>query len=54
MAGILALLNHYQVSKGFQQKPGLGNINPQLYRLAQSAPSAFHDVTAGNNVVNCA
>jgi uncharacterized protein (TIGR03437 family) len=54
MAGILALLNQYQVSKGFQQKPGLGNINPQLYRLAQSAPSAFHDVTAGNNIVNCA
>jgi uncharacterized protein (TIGR03437 family) len=54
MAGILALLNQYQVSKGFQQKPGLGNINPQLYRLAQSAPSAFHDITAGNNIVNCA
>jgi uncharacterized protein (TIGR03437 family) len=54
MAGILALLNHYQVSKGFQQQPGLGNINPQLYRMAQTAPSAFHDITAGNNIVNCA
>jgi uncharacterized protein (TIGR03437 family) len=54
MAGILALLNQYQVSKGFQTQPGLGNINPQLYRLAQSAPSAFHDITAGNNIVNCA
>jgi uncharacterized protein (TIGR03437 family) len=54
MAGILALLSHYQVSKGFQTQPGLGNINPQLYRLAQSAPSAFHDITAGSNVVNCA
>jgi uncharacterized protein (TIGR03437 family) len=54
LAGILALLNHYQVSKGFQQQPGLGNINPQLYRMAQSAPSAFHDITAGNNIVNCA
>jgi uncharacterized protein (TIGR03437 family) len=54
MAGIMALLNQYQVSKGFQQKPGLGNINPQLYRLAQSAPSAFHDITAGDNIVNCA
>jgi uncharacterized protein (TIGR03437 family) len=54
MAGILALLSHYQVSKGFQKQPGLGNINPQLYRLAQSAPSAFHDITAGSNVVNCA
>ena len=54
MAGIVALLNQYQVSKGFQKQPGLGNINPQLYRLAQSAPSAFHDITSGNNIVNCA
>ena len=53
-AGIVALLNQYQVSKGFQKKPGLGNINPQLYRLAQSAPSAFHDITTGTNVVPCA
>ncbi len=53
MAGILALLNQYQVSKGFQSQPGLGNINPQLYRLAQSAPSAFHDTTSGSNVVPC-
>lgn len=54
MAGIVALLNHYQVANGFQNLPGLGNINPQLYRLAQSAPSVFHDITAGNNVVPCA
>jgi uncharacterized protein (TIGR03437 family) len=54
MAGVVAILNQYQVSKGFQTQAGLGNINPQLYRLAQSAPSAFHDVTAGNNTVNCA
>jgi len=53
MAGIIALLNQYQVSKGFQKQPGLGNINPQLYRLAQSAPSVFHDITAGDNIVNC-
>ena len=53
MAGIVALLNHYQVSKGFQSQPGLGNINPQLYRLAQSAPSAFHDTISGSNVVPC-
>jgi len=54
MAGIVALLNQYQVTKGFQAQPGLGNINPQLYRLAQSSPSAFHDVTSGNNMVPCA
>jgi uncharacterized protein (TIGR03437 family) len=52
-SGIVAILNQYQVSKSFQSKAGLGNINPQLYRLAQSAPAAFHDVTAGNNVVAC-
>src|SRR5579862_31069 len=54
MAGIVALLNHYQVKNGFQKQPGLGNINAQLYRLAQSAPSVFHDVTSGNNDVPCA
>ncbi len=53
MAGIVALLNQYQVSKGFQAKPGLGNINPQLYRLAQSAPAVFHDVVMGDNIVPC-
>jgi len=54
MAGIVALLNHYQVSNGFQKQPGLGNINPQLYRLAQSNPTAFHDLTSGSNIVPCA
>lgn len=54
MAGIVALLSQYQVAKGFQQQPGLGNINPQLYRLARSAPSVFHDVVSGDNVVSCA
>jgi uncharacterized protein (TIGR03437 family) len=53
-AGILALLNQYQVMQGFQSKPGLGNINPQLYRLAQTVPDAFHDVASGGNVVPCA
>jgi uncharacterized protein (TIGR03437 family) len=54
MAGIVALLNQYQIAKGFQRQPGLGNINPQLYRLAQSAPAAFHDTAAGDNIVTCA
>ncbi len=54
MAGIVALLNHYLVSTGIQQQPGVGNINPALYRLAQSAPGVFHDVSAGNNAVPCA
>ncbi len=33
---------------------GLGNINPTLYSLAASNPTAFHDVTTGNNKVPCA
>jgi uncharacterized protein (TIGR03437 family) len=53
MAGITALLNQYEVTNGYQKTAGLGNINPQLYRLAQSAPSVFHDIVSGNNVVPC-
>ncbi|MGB8885249.1 MAG: S53 family peptidase [Candidatus Korobacteraceae bacterium] len=30
-----------------------GNVNPLLYGLAASAPSAFHDITTGNNLVPC-
>lgn len=58
MAGIVALLNQYLVSSGVQKQPGLGNINPTLYRMAAkqnggSSPAAFHDVTAGSNIVPC-
>jgi uncharacterized protein (TIGR03437 family) len=53
MAGILALLNQYVVAKGFQTQPGLGNINPQLYRLAQATTTPFHDIASGNNIVPC-
>jgi len=53
-AGLIALLNQYLIAKGFEKTPGLGNINPQLYRLAQTSPSVFHDISAGNNVVPCA
>jgi uncharacterized protein (TIGR03437 family) len=52
-AGFLALLNEYLISKGATSSPGLGNINPVLYHLAQTAPSAFHDITTSNNVVPC-
>lgn len=47
-AGIVALLNQTQA------QPGLGNINPALYRLAQSTTNVFHDITTGNNIVPCA
>jgi uncharacterized protein (TIGR03437 family) len=51
-AGIAALLNHYLVSTGAQAAPGVGNMNPRLYALAQSGTGAFHDITTGNNIVN--
>jgi hypothetical protein len=52
-AGVLALLNQYVVNTGVQAHPGLGNINPRLYQLAQNTPGVFHDVTAGNNIIPC-
>jgi uncharacterized protein (TIGR03437 family) len=51
-AGLTAVLNQYAVSKGLQSAPGLGNINPNLYALAQSTPAIFHDITAGDNIVS--
>jgi uncharacterized protein (TIGR03437 family) len=53
IAGVIALLNHYLVGAGQLATPGLGNINPQLYRLAQAAPTAYHDITQGGNTVSC-
>lgn len=52
-SGILVLLNHYLVKNGIQGSPGLANINQQLYQLAQSNTSAFHDITTGTNIVPC-
>ena len=50
-AGMIALLNQYQVANGFQTAAGQGNINPQLYSMAQSSPGVFHDTIVGDNVV---
>ncbi len=47
-AGLTALLNQ-KLGSG-----GVGNINPNLYSLAQSNPGIFHDVTTGNNIVTVA
>jgi hypothetical protein len=52
-SGVLALLNQYLVSNGILSQPGLGNVNPTLYRLAQTANGVFHDITVGNNIVPC-
>ena len=51
-AGIVSILNQYLVSKG--GKPGLGNINPNLYAMAQTGNGAIHDITIGDNIVPCA
>jgi hypothetical protein len=47
-AGILALINQKTNSTG------QGNINYILYPLAASSPSAFHDITTGDNTSACA
>ena len=47
-AGIVALINQFWGSSG------QGNVNPTLYALATRMPSAFHDITTGNNDVPCA
>lgn len=45
-AGVVALMNQ-------QLNTRLGNVNPTLYSLAASAPTAFHDITSGDNKVPC-
>jgi uncharacterized protein (TIGR03437 family) len=52
-AGMLALLNQYLVTNGSQPAPGLGNINPALYRLAQTSNGIFHDITVGDILLPC-
>ncbi len=49
-SAILALLNE---SLGNTPPAGLGNVNPNLYTFAGTTPTAFHDVTTGNNIVPC-
>jgi len=46
-AGVVALLT--QATGGGR----LGNINPLLYTLQSTNPSAFHDITRANNEVRC-
>jgi hypothetical protein len=52
-AAIATLVDQYLVTNGFQSTAGLGNANHNLYSLAASNPTAFHDVTTGNNIVPC-
>jgi subtilase family serine protease len=46
-AGIVSLINQAA------QTNGQGNVNAQLYPLASSNPSAFHDITTGDNKIPC-
>lgn len=46
-AGILALINQKTGSAG------QGNVNYILYPLAASVPTAFHDITTGDNTSAC-
>ena len=52
-AAIVALVNQYQLANGVQTQSGQGNINPNLYSLAQTTAGVFHDITTGNNIVAC-
>ena len=45
---MLALLSHYPTANGYQSNSGL---NTRLYNLAESVPSAFHDIITGDNTV---
>ncbi|MGB0006893.1 MAG: S53 family peptidase [Candidatus Sulfotelmatobacter sp.] len=46
-SAILTLIEQYLSASG------LANINPNLYSLAASNASVFHDATTGNNIVPC-
>ena len=52
-AGIVALVNQYQVLNGVSTQYGQGNINPNLYSIARNTAGVFHDITVGNNIVPC-
>ncbi len=52
-SGVVALLNQALVAHGILSQPGLGNLNPTLYRLARTTTNVFHDITQGNNIVPC-
>jgi subtilase family serine protease len=49
-AGMVTMLNQYLNGAN---SAGLGNINSTLYQLAATSPSAFHQVTGGDNTVYC-
>jgi subtilase family serine protease len=46
-AGLVGLINQATGAEG------QGSVNPTLYQLHASTPSAFHDITTGNNKIPC-
>lgn len=48
-AGIQALMQQAAAAQGIDK---LGFMAPRYYRIAQSTPDAFHDVTRGGNLVD--
>lgn len=45
-AGFVSLLNDARLKAGL---PSLGFLNPLIYAISESAPTAFNDITIGNN-----
>ena len=45
-AGFISLLNDARLKKGL---PPLGFLNPLIYTIGSLRPTAFNDITAGNN-----
>jgi len=49
-AAVVSLLNQARLKAG---KPVLGFLNPWIYQVAASTPTAFFDVTVGSNPDGC-
>jgi subtilase family serine protease len=49
-AGILAIINQASTPAN---PLGQGNVNPTLYKLAQTVPGAFNEIATGSNRVPC-
>eukprot|EP01126_Amoeba_proteus_P006185 TRINITY_DN1214_c0_g1_i7.p2 TRINITY_DN1214_c0_g1~~TRINITY_DN1214_c0_g1_i7.p2 ORF type:complete len:113 (-),score=34.05 TRINITY_DN1214_c0_g1_i7:122-460(-) len=49
-AGVLTLINDALLNAG---KKTVGAINPAIYKIGTATPSAFIDITSGNNQNGC-
>jgi subtilase family serine protease len=46
IAGMIAYINHHQISKG---KPTVGFVNPLFYEIYERNPTSFNDISIGNS-----